>query len=605
MTLGLLTTSSPLSLRSFAFPLNVYTRLLELENGHADYLHYGLFDDARMPASTAQQRASDLLWQHLPAPCKLLEVGIGLGTTLKRLTDLGYAVTGITPDAAQIAYARNCHGNALNTLLSRYEYFAVEPGSWQAILFQESAQYIDDIDLFDQADRLLAAGGEIIVMDEFLLRRDQAGPQGLHYLEHFLRLAERSGFEVLTRLDLSTQAAPTVDWLLAGTARHRETLKDELGVDDGQLDALNDSNRAYQEKYADGRYGYFLLHLKRQQFPRWHLGRIAGGRDVEMRALFAEVFGHEMSAAHWQWKYGEGRGIGIGVWANVANVANADAASGKPRLVAHYGGMTRDILYFGQPEKALQCGDVMVAGAGRGSLSRQGPVFLSAATCLEHELGYGAPHLVGFGFPNERAYRLPERLGLYADNGRMVEVAWPALKARAVLRLKLRELASADPACDALMDACWEAMRPCLGDFIVGIRDARYIRQRYLAHPDKSYRLFLLKRRFSDEVIGLLVLRLVENETTGERRCELLDVIGALPSIPLLVQHARRIAAQWNCINLFTWLTDNLLPHFALPADAVTQDLGILIPGNQWTAGPSRETLAGHWWLTSGDTDFH
>ncbi len=585
----------------FAFPLNVYARLLELEDGQADYLHYGLFANAGMSASAAQQNASDLLWQHLPPPCKLLDVGLGLGTTLRRLIDTGYDAIGITPDTTQIAFAQSRHGVGLPALPFRFEDFDQDAGQWRAILFQESGQYIDDIDLFARASHLLDATGEIVVMDEFLLRRDDEAPGNFHFLEHFLRLAERFGFETVTRLDLSRQAAPTVDWLLAGTRRHAATLRDELGVNTAQLDALDASNAAYKTRYADGRYGYFLLRFRRASRPRWLPGRLGDAQQAEMRTLFGTVFGHEMSAAHWQWKYGDGRGLGIGVW---QRSHGAGATGTAPALVAHYGGVTREIVCFGQPARALQCVDVMVAKTGRGSLSRQGPVFLSAATCLEHDIGYGTRHLLGFGFPNERAYRLPEHLGLYALVGRMVEINWQPLAARPAMRLAVRKLNPADRDADAKMNACWTAMQTSLPEAIVGVRNAPYLRHRYFAHPDNTYQIYIVQRRFGGAPLGLLVLREINDPASGERRCELLDVIGAVQAMPVLIHHARRIAAGLNCSGLFAWVSDNILPRLALTADAEVIDLKICVPGNQWTPGPSIDKQKGKWWLTGGDTDF-
>ncbi len=592
------------SASSFTFPLNVYARLLELEDGRADYLHYGLFNDPQMTAGAAQRRATELLWQHLPAPCKLLDVGLGLGTTLSRLRGAGYDAVGITPDTKQIAFAQDRHGADLPALPLRFEDFDREAGRWQAILFQESGQYIDDIDLFTGAARLLDTHGELIVMDEFSLSRnhgDREEVEHLHYLEHFLRLAERFGFECTTQLDLSAQAAPTVDWLLDGCRQHAALLKHELGVSDDQLATLDASNTAYREKYARGRYGYFLLRLRRTSRPRWQPGRIGGRGIDQMRTLFAEVFGHEMSATHWQWKYGDGHGLGIGVWQCVADDGGIIA---DPPLIAHYGGLVRDIRYFGRPAQALQCGDVMVASAGRATLSRRGPMFLATATCLEHEIGYGTPHLVGFGFPNERAYRLPERLGLYAEVGRMVEVTWRPLAVRPALRLAVRRLNPTDGDADARMEACWMAMQASLGDHIVGVRDARYLRHRYLAHPDKSYQLHLVQRRFGGAPLGLLVLRVIDDAAGGGRRCELLDMVGATEWMPVLIHHARRIAAGLNCTHLFAWLAANLLPRLALPADADVADLKICIPANRWTAGPDIDAQRDKWWLTGGDTDF-
>jgi SAM-dependent methyltransferase len=595
------TTGVSSSAHDFSFPLNVYARLLELEEGRADYLHYGLFDEPKMAAGAAQRCATELLWQHLPPPCKLLDVGLGLGTTLQRLRKAGYAAVGITPDTTQIAFARQRHGADLPALAVRFEDFDQDAGDWQAILFQESGQYIDSINLFERAADLLAPHGELIVMDEFRLSCESEGAAGLHYLAHFLRLAERFGFECLTSLDLSARAAPTVDWLLDRCRENADVLKRELGVSDGQLAELQTSNRGYQANYARRHYGYFLLRLRRVCRPRWQPGRIAGDGIAQMRALFADVFGHAMSPAHWQWKYGDGRGLGVGIWQTTANDGQPMA---EPPLVAHYGGLVRDILYFGRPAQALQCGDVMVATGGRGTLSRRGPVFLSAATCLEHEIGYGTRHLVGFGFPNVRAYRLPERLGLYAEVGRMVELVWPALAVRPALRLSVRRLNPLDMDADARMNACWAAMQPGLGDSMVGVRDSRYLRHRYCSHPDKSYQLHLVQHRFGGAPLGLLVLRVVDDEGKG-RRCELLDLIGAVERMPLLIHHARRVAAGLGCAQVFAWATENMLPRLALPADTQVNDLNIRIPGNAWTAGSAIDVQRGKWWLTGGDTDFH
>ncbi len=588
-------------LRDFSFPLNVYARLLELEDGYAEYMHYGLFERSDGSAAEAQRRASDLLWQHLPPPCRLLDVGVGLGTSLRRLTDAGYAVVGVTPDAAQISFVRQRHGDAVRTECTRYEDFSEglgvdgQAGKWDAILFQESAQYINDLDLFDQADRLLGERGEIIVMDEFMLCRDAESTGHLHYLEHFLCLAERFGFTVSTQLDLSVKAAHTVDWLLAAVDRNALTLQAELGVSVEQLAALNASNLVYREQYGAGRYGYFLLRLTRGARPQWLLGRVAGGqRQGEMRQLFADVFGHDMSPEHWQWKYGDGHGLGIGVW-------RTDTAAGT-QMVAHYGGVSRDILLFGKPAKALQCGDVMVAEQGRRSLSRRGPVFLAAATCLEQSIGYGTPHLIAFGFPNDRAYRLPEQLGLYAESGRMVEAIWPSLASRPSLLYALREIDASDKSLDCQLDACWAAMAADSRDLAIGVRDASYLRHRYMQHPDKQYRLFALKRRFGGAVLGVIVLRIVgEGAATT---CELLDAIGSVRLLPLLLHHARRLAASFGAAQLTAWLSDNLRPYFGLPGDAEVHDLGIVIPGNAWTPGPPVTSLQGRWWLTGGDADF-
>lgn len=601
--------------QGFSFPLNVYVRLLQLEEGRADFLHYGLFDAPEMTAGAAQQRACEVLWRALPAPCRLLDVGLGLGTSLARLQRDGYAVTGISPEAAQLEWVRAQHGAHLRMHCCRFEDFVDDEGQWQAILFQESSQYIDALDLLERASQLLTAEGELVIMDEFRLRRTPQSEGALHELEAFLALARRFGFEPVLREDHSRQAAQTVDWLLAAVERQHASLLAEMagaGVDAAAMEQLQATNRRYRQRYADGEYGYFLLRLRRTRQPRWWPGRLHDGQQPGMRALFEAVFGHAMSAAHWQWKYGAGRGLAIVVW-QAAEPGSTAEQGAEPRLVAHFGGVRRAISFFGRRAQALQCVDVMVAPLGRATLSRRGPLFMATASCLELELGYGRRQLVGFGFPNRRAFRLPEQLGLYAEVGRMLELRLPAHAGRAALRLALRPLTLTDAgtagrrtrltaAAAAQVDACWAAMQASLGDYIVGVRDAQYVEHRYVQHPDFNYRLHVLQRRLGGTPLGVLVLRL--HEQAGERSCELVDVVAARQHLPLLLRQAQRLAASHRCRQLSLWLSDNLLPLFEAPAHADIVDLDICLPANAWSAGPPPEQQRERWWLMAGDTDF-
>lgn len=573
----------PTQLRDIAFPRNAHARALELEEGQADDLLYGLYETPDTPRAVARRRATELLWRHLPPPCRLLEVGLGFGGTLAGLVAASYAATGITPDPAQAACARARHGETLPVVCARLEDFGA--GAWDALLFQESARHLDPLDLFAAADRLLAERAQILMLDEFALRRGAPGREELHLLQHFIALAERFGFAAVERIDLSRQAAPTLDYLLRVVPRHAAALQREVGVTAEALAALNHATAARREHYADGRCGYFLLKLRRRARPRWRVGRVDGSNAGEMRALFAEIFHRPMSEAHWRWKYGEGRGSAVGVWEG-------------ERMIAHYGGVAREIMFFGQHQSASQICDVVVAPAGRGTLSRHGPLFLAIATYLENRLGYGNPHLLGFGFPNMRHWKVAARLGLYGGPvGRMLELSWPAERGRPSPTLALRPLDLDRAAARADADACWSAMRADLHDMIVGVRDANALHHRYTAHPDKMYRIFAVRRRLTGRVLGLFVLR-----PDAEGGCELMDVVGPLAAMPRLVAQARRAAASLGAARLFGWVVDNIRGYF--PAGAVVRDLEVNVPANAWTAGPPIETLIGKWWLTGGDTDF-
>lgn len=485
---------------------------------------------------------SELIQGHLPPPCRLLQVGVGSGSTLARLVAAGYAATGITPDAAQLARARARHGDTLPAVCARLENFTGGTGAWDALLFQQSAQHVAPLDLFAQADKLLTERGEIIVLDEFALRRIAPGPESLHLLPHFIALAARFGFTVVEQADLNPQ------------------------------------------KDADGRCGTFLLRLRRATRPRWRVGPIDGGNAAVMRALFADTFKHTMSETHWNWKYGAGRGHAMGVWR-------------EGRLVAHYGGTVRDMLMDGQPIRASQVCDVMVDAAERGILSRSGPLFLAAATFVETYLGYGRPCLLAFGFPNERAWKTPQRLRIYGGaTGRVVEVSWACRRGRPRLGSMVRPLDLTMAAQAAATDALWAEMARDLRAAIVGVRDAAWLRYRYLEHPDHEYRLFVVRRRLGSALLGIFVIR-----PQGEA-WELIDVVTPPGRLAFVVEEARRLAAAAGIARLYAWVSDAILPH--LGAETQVKELSVIIPANAWTDGPVPETLTGRWWLMGGDSDF-
>lgn len=242
--------------RDFYYPLNVFMHILTHEEGDVPYLHYGLFESDDESLATAQERSTELLLSRLPSsPARLLEVGIGLGTTLHRLTRLGYEVVGITPDEKQIAVVRERYGDAVDARCIAFEQFPL-PDRFDAVLFQESSQYIDAEALFARARELTS---HVIVLDEFALREGGT----LHRYDAFVEAAERHGFRKIEELDLSHKAPPSIDYFAKRIPQYRERLIADLGLTGQQVDELIESGRRYRQSYDDGTYGYRLLQFKR------------------------------------------------------------------------------------------------------------------------------------------------------------------------------------------------------------------------------------------------------------------------------------------------------------------------------------------------------
>lgn len=579
-------TASPY--KDLAFPLNVYAHALFLQEGQVDYLHCGLFQENQTDLCAAQRYSTNLLLNRLPsAPCRILVVGIGLGTTFSLLIQKGYQVYGITPDAQQFVLTNKRLGTQARVACQRLEDFEAAQESFDVILFQESAQCIEPLVIFNKGLDLLSEGGSLLIVDEFALRRVEAGVEGLHLLSDMLALATRLGFELVEQLDLSRMAAPTLDYLLRVMTLQRQRLMHDLSLNAETLEQLDESNRLYQEKYACGRFGYALLHFRKKQQPRWRLRLLEKNQIPDMLVLFERTFGQSMTPAMWHWKYGEGRGHAIGVWH-------------ENQLIAHYGGMVRKIFYFGQPQIAVQIGDVMVDSAERGILAKKGPFFLMAATFLERYIGFGKPYLLGFGFPNERAMKVAERQGLYVETGHMSEIEWqPIAKTPHWLtRLHVVDSSNVNETWIATAIAqCWQGMIADLQEALVGVRDWTYLRNRYLNHPYQHYQIALVINRFGKKVRGVLVLR------HSPEGCEITDLVSPLKEIPLLIIHARRIAGMSGHQRLSCQITENFSSYF-VAAGGIKHALPIRIPANSWCAGPAVETLSNRWWLMSGDMDF-
>lgn len=245
--------------RDFYYPLNVFMHILTHEEGGVSYLHYGLFESAEETIGAAQEHSTELLLSRLPTPpARLLDVGIGVGTTLAHLTSLRYDVTGITPDTRQIAMAKERYGDAVKVEPSSFETYSAER-AYDSVVFQESSQYIGSDALFSKARQLTR---HVVVLDEFAAQKIDT-PGALHSLQQFVEVASKNGFRKIEELDLSSKAAPSIDYFRRRLPRYRVALINDLGITSQQVDELIASGDRYSDLYARGIYVYRLLQFRR------------------------------------------------------------------------------------------------------------------------------------------------------------------------------------------------------------------------------------------------------------------------------------------------------------------------------------------------------
>ncbi len=314
---------------------------------------------------------------------------------------------------------------------------------------------------------------------------------------------------------------------------------------------------------------------------KWSVDWACPADESELLALFSKAFGFDMPQTLWCWKYQGLDSSGV--------LARRDG-----QVVAFYGGIPRTVSLFGSPATAVQIGDAMVAPEERGVLTRRGPFFLAASHYLRHRVGAGKPFPLAFGFPSQRAYRLGERLGLYAKVGEIMRIDWPALEARPNPLLRTRPF---DAAMGAAADRLWLEMAAALSRQIVGVRDFSYLKRRYLGHPTVSYRVFMVSGRISARPFGIIVVR-----DDGEE-LELVDVAAPPERLAALVKIVRRLAFNLGKPRAYTWITAQNAPLFAGESGAVSPT-GIVVPALNWNQGIAPAKIDGRWWLMAGDTDF-
>lgn len=315
---------------------------------------------------------------------------------------------------------------------------------------------------------------------------------------------------------------------------------------------------------------------------------LEGAQDTErLRAGFKEVFGADISPAMLHWKYGEGRGRSWGAFAQDGS------------LLAHCGVVYRDVLAEGEPRRIGQLCDLLATSARSDGLSRRQSAFFRLLDAVLDSApdAHVNPDALCFGFPSERAMRLSVRLGLCVYIDQVHELALPALAPRRVAWWAVHSALVGSPTFDRKADALWARMARDLGADIVGVRDAAYLRHRYVAHPSHHYALYWVGPRWGAPAACAVVR--AQGDTF-----ELMDVVAPVAYMAPAIEALQRQLPAMGGRLLKIWLTKGQMRHLpeAMAADAVPLQFRIM--ANPRSSGGNGMRFAGRWWLTSGDTDY-
>jgi len=403
---------------------------------------------------------------------------------------------------------------------------------------------IDPLTLFERVGAWLEVDGHWLVWDRFWAAGQADAPETSYRQEDCLAFAKRMG---LVLVDQAEVMPPARD--------------------------MNEDGAAWR-----------LFLFKKEKEPIYSIGWARRSDEAELLRLFEAAFGHVMAPARWRWKY-----------RHMERPGTVVRKAGE--IVAFYGGMSRPIRFFGEPAWAVQIGDVMVHPEERGRfLARTGPFFLSTTTFLERSIGFGRRYLLGFGFPSRNHMRLAEKLRLYDEADRVMELAWPSTGYGRVWWLACDDYV---PERDAgLVERWWREMAADYRDAIIAVRDADHIRERYLQHPEWRYRVLRVRNRLLGRHYGLIVLR------EREADCQIVDILAPRRHQAAMIGAARASARAAGKAQLTMWLTADFAAELAGKTGGGLRDTDISIPANAWTPHPPTEGIRGKWWLTAGDADF-
>ncbi len=572
------------------FPLNVYAALMQATAEQSAFLAYGTL---QAPSNSSSPRADELIDAQrrladqiiaaldLPAGSKVLEVGSGSGLLARHMADAGWQVTAVDNNEAASKLSTQALSEVSANIVtadfaSQWPQWA--PQQYDALIFHNSARYFLPLSCFASARHLLADNGTVLIVDEFLAGvSDDLKSCDLAQLDNVEALAARAGFLLQDRVDMTGETANFLDAFIALFQGHRQEL---VALTDESPETISELETAMLDDLKRLRQGDTS-----HQLLTWQMQAAAESlvpaetlQAEDFQQVFERSFKTEFSAALWHWKYGAGRGASV-------------AALRDQQVVAHYGGIRRDILYFGDPDAAVQICDVMVMPEQRSFFSRDSLFFKTASTMLEQYAGYHARHLLGFGFPNMKAMHVAQRLKLYDKTDELVQLKIPVAQHQTDWYLQFGGM---DAAVVEAAQSLWLSMKEGFTDSIIGVRDSQYLDYRFRQRPGLEYESVQIID--GDTLVAIVVLR-----PHGEHYL----IMDILCEPALLGQAFNEISAHTlrQGRPAVFWLSAGQVDRLGIESLCV-ESLGIHIPCNRWTAGPGADQLQGAWWLTAGDMDF-
>ena len=563
-----------------------YAELLVQEFGQCQFLHYGLRSNASEDKSYQEQQRlfAEKIFDLGNPSCdrkndiggdrqlSVLLCGFSFAYLTKKFEKEGHRVKWIDQEVPAASSREVCNFSLADRAVGN-QYSGEK---FDLIVVEGSYHYLQQMLMLSKTRELLFDRGKLIVFGEFLNDDSKNERSKLPNLSSIRQLAERLSYLVIDELDYTADAIFSIGLLKKIAKKSTLEITNETTVTE---DELISNRRCYR-----------VFRLQRDSNPSGEYafakyGDIDSFELEEISTLFEKSFDTAFNPDVWKWKYDLGAG---------KCVVAREAKSGE--IVSHYGGAPRQIHYFGEPNTAIQVCDVMVLPEIRRQYGKNSLFFKTAATFLEREIGNTVNHLLGFGFPNQKAMNIALRLGLYEKTDEFLELVYPLNQQAATFSC---HLSSIDISCSQHqqeIDYLWESMKQETTKGIIGDRHCNYIKYRYFDHPFAQtdlYRCIFLNDETEKPVAAVFLKE-------HEHRLLVMDVICPLSIMKQVLTSLSQLVPETE---LKLWITRGWLDTVKSET-AIENHLGIEIPCNSWNPGPHSVDLYGKWWLTAGDMDF-
>ncbi|NKB32323.1 MAG: GNAT family N-acetyltransferase [Pseudomonadales bacterium] len=564
-----------------------YAELLALEFGQCSYLHYGMTADrqAQEDFPSQQQKFAEKLFrlatEGIDASLNVLLAGPSLTHAANELAVKGNNVTLLNNLLGPGYCSENSGVRILDQSLDSFS----SDHKFDLLIVEGTYHYLQQLPLLSRARELLGDSGRLLVFGEYLDDDSKMERSSLPNLSSMRQLSERLSYNILDELNFTADAKESIEQLSAIAIKQKSNLRspDEFEILQSELEKI-------QSEIASKRRCFKIFHLQKKEKPEGEYalaeyGAIDSFDPEEISNLFEKSFNTQFNADVWQWKYELGEG---------KCVVARESKDGN--IVSHYGGAPRQIQYFGQPNTAIQVCDVMVLPEIRRQYGKSSLFFKSAATFLEREIGNTVNHLLGFGFPNQKAMNIALRLELYEKTDDFVELVFPQSSDADVTGKQLISIDISKQHQQENIDGLWNEMRQNLSEGIVGDRHWRYIKYRYFDHPFAQANLFRCVFLTDESAKPKAAVFLKEHE----QRLLIMDLICPVANMKDVIIDLNQLLEESE---LKMWITMAWVDKLRTDG-AIENYLGIEIPCNFWNPGPSSKGLYGAWWLTAGDMDF-